>query len=75
MEDNREKGEDLTLEVFSFCHQFVAELGEFSEGLDEFFADLGLDVFSRSQELSDDQGIDVIGFGLLAKASLNFLVG
>jgi len=62
-EDDGEKGEDLALEVFSFCHQFVAEFGEFPEGLDEFFGDLALDVFPRSQELSDDQGIDVIGFG------------
>jgi hypothetical protein len=63
-EDDREKGEDLTLVVFSFCHQFVAEFGEFPEGLDKFFGDLALYVFSRSQELGDDQGIDVIGFSL-----------
>jgi hypothetical protein len=63
-EDDGEKGENLTLEVFSFCHEFVTEFGEFPEGLDKFFGDLALDVFSRSQELGDDQGIDVIGFGL-----------
>ena len=63
-EEDGEKGEDLALEVFSFDHQFVTEFGKFPERLDEFFGDLALDVFSRSQELSNDEGIDVIGFSL-----------
>ena len=64
-ENDGEKGEDLTFVVFSFCHQFVAEFRELPKGLDEFFGDLALDVFPRSEELSDDQGINVIGLGFL----------
>jgi len=63
-EDDGQKGEDLALEVFSFDHQFVTQFREFPKRLDEFFGDLALDVFSRSQELSNNEGIDVIGFGL-----------
>jgi hypothetical protein len=60
------------LVVFTFFDQFVAQFGEFPEGLDEFFGDLVLDVFPGSQELGDHKGIDIISFGLFGQSFPEF---
>lgn len=73
-EDDGEKGEELALEVFSFCHEFVAEFREFPEGLDKFFGDLALDIFPRSQELAMTRASISSVLAFLAKASRNFWV-
>ena len=65
--DDGEKREDLALVVFSFLDQFVAQFGEFLEGLDEFFSDLALDIFTGSQELGNYEGIDIIGLCLFGQ--------
>jgi hypothetical protein len=80
-EDDREEREDLALVVFTFFDQLVAEFGDLPEGLDNFFSDLALDVFTGSQELGNDKGVPVCRqagissvLAFLARASLNLLV-
>ncbi len=72
-EDDGEEGVDLALVVFTFLDEFVAEVGEFPEGLDEFFGDLALDIFTRSEELGDDQGVDIVGLSFLSQGFPEFV--
>lgn len=72
-EDDGEEREDLALLVFTFFDQFVAQFGEFPKGLDDFFSDLALDIFTGSQELGDHKGIDIIGLGLFGQSFPEFI--
>jgi hypothetical protein len=72
-EDDREEREDLALVVLTFFYQFVAQFSDLPEGLDDFFGHLALDILPGSQELSDHEGVDVIGLGFFGQSFSKFV--